>query len=727
MRKVRKFAFSLIVAVTIFSCLLHTLAGFEDFEDATGHWAEEALRVAYNDSYLLGIDNTALPDGELTVAQAITILNRVLGAEAEADVSRLNIHDEAWYKTEAAKAIHLGLIKADKRNYNEPLSRQDAFSLLADAFSIVEAKPDISVLDDYSDSAKIKPENVRALATLASKEIVRGYEGKLNVNITATRAEFLTVIYRIVSEMVTTPEDSEDEADNADGADAAENADSAVTADNAYNVNKTAADIDKEITGTFNSGIIYRGSAKWYDADFENGIWFDCTTTDIDLNGITTPSAVIRSHVLNSLQIGGASKIERLTLASQSGDITVSPEDDSIINTLAVGTGSGKITVNGIDTIEITGSNRAVTIRDSAELILVSGQNNVIRILPDAKVGRIELLEGSQGSYIDLGGYVGEIDANSVNTSIAGGGVAGTINTHYSGTIIRAAYDVHNDVHDYGISKSTLTIDIPKTLPVNQPLKASATLINADTGLPCEIKWFVDDTVVADATVITGGSIAGMTHKFEYKFKMAKDATVKAVLTYESKQGEKQEISAVGKVKLENYSDEYYTKDVLAKVTLGYKGDFTLEWAENNDLTTAEKEIWVNAKGYTSKSEYLLWINIAYQRVNIFKNKVGEWELIRECIVGTGAPGRGTATGVTTTTYKQRDGWVTGSYMCRPVVRFRPGTGYAFHSRLYYPYSDKLVDAGIGYPISLGCIRMYDEDIWFIFDNIPDGTTVVVH
>ena len=36
------------------------------------------------------------------------------------------------------------------------------------------------------------------------------------------------------------------------------------------------------------------------------------------------------------------------------------------------------------------------------------------------------------------------------------------------------------------------------------------------------------------------------------------------------------------------------------------------------------------------------------------------------------------------------------------------------------------MDASIGYPISHGCVRMYDEDVAYIYNNIPVGTTVVV-
>lgn len=174
-------------------------------------------------------------------------------------------------------------------------------------------------------------------------------------------------------------------------------------------------------------------------------------------------------------------------------------------------------------------------------------------------------------------------------------------------------------------------------------------------------------------------------------------------------------------------SDQAEEDRVLNLVTLGYKGNYTLKWAQEHDYESPEKEVWVNAKDYTSVTDYLIWVNLSMQRVNIFKGGEGNWNLVYSCIVGTGAPGRGTPVGVWKTTYKAWAGWTTSTYTVRPVVGFKEKTGYAFHSRLYYPGSDKLSDYSIGFPVSHGCVRMYDEDVLYIYNNIPLGTTVVVY
>ena len=146
----------------------------------------------------------------------------------------------------------------------------------------------------------------------------------------------------------------------------------------------------------------------------------------------------------------------------------------------------------------------------------------------------------------------------------------------------------------------------------------------------------------------------------------------------------------------------------------------------NNDYSKTTKEVWINAKGYSSNTNYLVWINRAYQHVNVFTGSKGSWKLTKSFVVGTGAPGTETPVGVTKVTYKLKAGWTTSTYTVRPVVGFYPDTGYAFHSRLCTPKTDKEYDFSSGYPVSHGCVRMQKSDINWIYDNVPIGSTVVI-
>ncbi|SHH62622.1 L,D-transpeptidase catalytic domain [Sporobacter termitidis DSM 10068] len=165
---------------------------------------------------------------------------------------------------------------------------------------------------------------------------------------------------------------------------------------------------------------------------------------------------------------------------------------------------------------------------------------------------------------------------------------------------------------------------------------------------------------------------------------------------------------------------------IQAIVKTGYAGDYTLDWAKTHDYKESEKVKWVNIKGYSSKTKYLIWVSVAYQRLNVFTGSSGNWNLSRTFIIGTGARGRDTPTGTWKIINKQPKGWTTPAYSVKPVITFI-NEKYGFHSRLYYPGSAKLYDGRIGFPCSHGCIRMFSSDVSWLYENVPLGTTVVVY
>ena len=667
-------------------------AALGDYIDADALPAKSSLRQALDDGLIDGSDGHLLPDEDITLVQALTIICRVFDAQLAADISDMDLRSDRWYYDYVAKALHLGLISStDKSALTSPLSRQDAFSLLAEAFQLIDTKPDLSVLERFNDSKHISENNRKALASLVSKKLISGYGGSLHVNGKITRSSFISVVYRIIGRF--TPSSS--------------------------------------IKGSYESSLMLKGSAGLFGNRFSKDIWFDCMAKSISLSNINAESVIIRSHSIESFTLSNSTYIKRLVLAAQAGDITVSPDDSVTVNTLVIGSGNGEITSKNVGMIEVTGNGRSVMISGQAESVVVTGRDCILIVQAGAHVERLELQTSAQGSRVVINGTAGALEVKCSGASVAGSGSVAVLRLYRSDTAVSVLRSDVTEKVDVGLTYASLSIKAPDTLPAGNSLRASATLTDAAPESNYDITWYVDGVAVISKTISAGDLLPELAHKFDYSPSMKSNSDLSVAVRYTTSLGDKQEIFAHRSVKLENYSRQYWMQldaaDVLKKVTIGYLGNFTLEWALNNDLTEYEKEVWVNAKGYTSQTEYLLWINLAYQRVNIFKRSDGYWELIRTCLVGTGAPGRGTPPGVWTTSYKQVDGWTTDAYTVKPVVRFMDSVGYAFHSRLYYPFTTTMQDPSIGYPISNGCVRMYDEDIWFIYDNVPDGTTVVVH
>ena len=283
---------------------------------------------------------------------------------------------------------------------------------------------------------------------------------------------------------------------------------------------------------------------------------------------------------------------------------------------------------------------------------------------------------------------------------------------------------------DNGIAGASMYLTSPPVLAPGETLEVYAHVDNAKAGKVCTGVWYVDGQSVSTQTITLGKDAPKISQKYTYTEDMKTTSEIKFVLSYTTQDGRSQELTAEKTVTLQNYGYDHYhgptDQEVLKMVTSTYAGNYTLAWAQNNDYTPEIKTRWVNLQGYSSKTKYLIWVNLTYQRVNIFEGSQGNWTLIRTCLCGSGKPSTPTIKGVFATTYKQ-NAWNYGSYYCGPVVRFYGG--YAFHSRLeYWPMgSGRFYDARIGFPISHGCLRMYDDDIWFIYNNIPNGTTVVVH
>jgi len=287
--------------------------------------------------------------------------------------------------------------------------------------------------------------------------------------------------------------------------------------------------------------------------------------------------------------------------------------------------------------------------------------------------------------------------------------------------------------YTFGQEDADIKLIAPDLLSIGKTLFGAVAPINMAHGLECLLIWYMDDEVILEETIITGDDLPRISRDFEVSRDMITSVHLRAVLQHIAEDGDIHELTDEKTVILENNSKTYWmeleAERVAELVTSSYKGNRTLEWALENDYDDFDKEVFVNiVKGYESETEFLLWVNRTYQRTNVFKRADdGTWELIETFIIATGGPSTATRRGVSKIPSRTTAGWNFGDFKVEPVVRFYPGTRYAFHSRPLFPRSGEVKDERIGFPVSAGCVRMYCDDIWYIYHNIPDGTTVVIH
>ena len=685
---IKRMVIFLITTVLLTACVVITALGAE-YSDISGHWAEETLTKAVEDTLLEGSGNTLEPDAPITGAEMVSILTRVFSAEQMADLSAIDgISPGDWYYNAAAKAVAMGILipENNRLDLSNPVKRYEAFACLAEAFQLVDAAQDTSIISKYSDSQMLLGKYRQFTAALVADGYIEGYGGALHINDEMTRAEFVTVLYKIASEYV-------DDV-------------------------STAADTEN---------MVITGDTELNGSGFSGNLYFDCSSSEILLRNLFVPNIVIRSESLKSLTLY-TSNIDRLVFACGSNNMTFSPNATNTIDTVVVGPGSGKIDLGGrISYIEITGDNRDIIVNTSVIGITVTGSGNRILINPGVTVNSIKTLTEASDNIITVNGYCALCDLYGSNTAVDGKGTVVNLNNNAeSNTIFVSALNMSvND--NYGLNGVTITLTAPDDLTSYEMLEAEVNIEAPEKDIICVGHWFLNDDLIASEDInLSEQSVASLSFDASnYREDLPVTATLTFILSYSNTEGVYQELYTEKSLTLES-RNKFSAQEVLSLVTTGYKGDYTLAWAETNDFEDVLKEEWINIKGYSSNTDYLLWVSIAYQRVNVFTGSAGHWTLEKTFIVGTGAPGHATPTGVFSVLAKRTTGWTTSQYTVEPLINFY-SSAYAFHSRLYYPNTTTVMDPRIGFPISHGCVRMYDEDLAYLFDTIPVGTTVVIY
>ncbi|MDO4522298.1 MAG: L,D-transpeptidase family protein [Eubacteriales bacterium] len=134
------------------------------------------------------------------------------------------------------------------------------------------------------------------------------------------------------------------------------------------------------------------------------------------------------------------------------------------------------------------------------------------------------------------------------------------------------------------------------------------------------------------------------------------------------------------------------------------------------DYTTAAKESYVNRKGYSSKTNYLIWVNFYTCKVSLFKGSARNWKLVNTwpCVVGRFETP--SVKGLYRVQLKTTSYATYGGYGLRFHYSTKYQKGNWIHRRLGSP---------MGYPASHGCIRMNPESLKVVYDSCPVDTTVL--
>ena len=689
---------------------------------------------------LNGVDGRILPNNPVKRSEAVVILNRVLGAStADSTAGLTGTPQNAWYINDLGKAIHLGLIDAaDSRNFNTASTRAEAFVLMARAFVYERAEATSDELDDFTDTGSMTDEQLQAAAALVAAGIVNGSTATtLRPDAQLTRAEFVTMVTRVADQIIT------DEAADSEAASTETDSETPSTETDAETADSetTPTETDSEAAGAQapalrGGSVIAQPVSEVKDTAIDGDLIYAVDAADVRLSAVDANGRIVlKGAEQTALYASNGTEIDLLA-ADPAGSAEIDLNDSSRTGTLLIAGRGGAVSFAGeADNVEITASGRTIDLSGlAAETLTVTGSNNTITV--SGSIGAIAIDGGAKNNRLTLNGTADTLLVAGVGSKVDGSGKAAAVDIRAVNCEITVASDSKIENIDSGLSGVSLSMGVPTKVLPGGSLVTQITFQGVTTPKICSAQWYKNGKPMAgysnDHFEMTADAVSRITTYFTFTKDMETSVTMGFKLTYENPSTDETEELYIEKtVPIENYSDEwYYERDVnrvLNLVSSTYRGNYTTSYAVNNDYSTLEKEIWINAKGYSSKTQYLIWVNRAYPHANVFQGSKGNWKLIKSFLVGIGAPSTPTPTGLTTISYKSAGGWTTSTYTVRPVVGFYPGTGYAFHSRLCYPGTDTEYDFSAGYPVSHGCVRMYKNDVKWIYNNIPVGTTVVIH
>lgn len=197
----------------------------------------------------------------------------------------------------------------------------------------------------------------------------------------------------------------------------------------------------------------------------------------------------------------------------------------------------------------------------------------------------------------------------------------------------------------------------------------------------------------------------------EKDFLNKKDEVNKARKNFEDKQ-EKEKKLAEERERRKKLAEEKLKKTKNNIMTL------------KNNSSNSNTAVCINGKTLKSATNFLIYVDTNNQKTNVFSNTNGQWNLSKSISCSTGKSGSETPSGTYKVNY--RGTWFYSNKYSEGAKYWVSFYGnYLFHS-LPMDINKKIVDYTLGKPASHGCVRLPVEDAKWIYNNIPNGTTVYI-
>ena len=334
-KKAAALALAMVMALSLAS-----VAFAADFPDMPDDWSTAALEAAVENGLISGKDGKIAASDSLTRAEMATIITRAFNAEVEDDISFTDVKNDTWYKTYAAKAVHMGAMNGKGSAFAgaDSITRQEVFVVLARVLKLADG--DAADLAAFSDADKTASWAVPAVAALVKAGYVSGSNGALNPTASITRAEFSQVMYNIFHNAYLTKAGTYEEVDG----------------DNVI-ISSTNVTV---------KGVDVKGDVVVADGVGNGDVYFE----DVTIGG----RLVVRGGGMNSIHFKD-SKTGTVIMSKVDGNVRLVIEGESTVETVAVEAGKASTDVR------VEGTVGSVVVNDNASTV----------VLADATVAKVEV------------------------------------------------------------------------------------------------------------------------------------------------------------------------------------------------------------------------------------------------------------------------------------------------------------------------------------------------
>lgn len=133
----------------------------------------------------------------------------------------------------------------------------------------------------------------------------------------------------------------------------------------------------------------------------------------------------------------------------------------------------------------------------------------------------------------------------------------------------------------------------------------------------------------------------------------------------------------------------------------------------------------INQLSISSNTKYLIHVDLANQKTNIYSGKINNWLLVKSFVCSTGVDDEETPTGIYTV--KDKGEWFfSEKYNQGGKYWVQFSDNYLFHSLPYDKTKTNIVDSTLGKPSSHGCVRLSEADSKWIYDNVTRDSKVII-